>query len=83
MVNNIRNITESLQDIGLVASDPVHNVVSKLTKQLGSMFLDQDNLVKQNRFLLEADCKAKVDTAVRLLTNSITLVSVSLEVTLS
>ena len=47
----------------------MHNVLSKLAKHLGNMSVDQDNLVKQNKFLLEAERKAKVDTAVRLLTN--------------
>ena len=36
---------------------------------LSTMTVAQDGLEKQNKFLLEAERKAKVDTAVRLLTN--------------
>ena len=67
--DNIRDLTASLQNIGLDTTDPMHNVLSKLAKHLGNMSVAQDNLVKQNKFLLAAERKAKVDTAVRLLTN--------------
>ena len=66
---NIRDIAASLQNIGLDTTDPMHNVLSELAKHLGNMSVDQDNLVKQNKFLLEAERKAEVNTAVCLLTN--------------
>ena len=67
--DSIRDIASALDSLGLDPTNPMHAVLEKLTRHLSTMTVAQDSLEKQNKFLLDAERKAKVDTAVRFLNN--------------
>ena len=68
-INSIRDIASALDGLGLETTNPIHAVLTKLTKHLSFMSVAQVNLQKQNKSLQDGERKVKVDAAVRFLTN--------------
>ena len=63
--NSIRDIASALDSLGLETTNPMHAVLTKLTRHLSTMSVAQDSLEKQNKLLQDAERKAKVDTAAK------------------
>ena len=61
--NSIRDIASALDSLGLETTNPMHAVLTKLTRHLSTMSVAQDSLEKQNKLLQNVERKAKVDTA--------------------
>ena len=65
----IRDLSTSIERLGLIPTDSMFKVFSKLIKQFSSLSMVQTNIFSQNKTLQDAERKAKVDLAVSCLVN--------------